>query len=74
MSTDERISGIGVVMLVTGERTATIKMPNGYCVVGHVGGDRSFDFTRFSVGDSVILEMTPYDMSRGRIISKANIL
>ena len=74
MPAEDRISGVGTIVSLQSEHTSVVRMENGHCVVGHLARQRSFDFTALCVGDSVMVEMTPYDMSQGRIISKANIL
>lgn len=44
------------------------KLKSEYFVLAHISGKIRIKFIRIIVGDRVRLEMTPYDVSRGRII------
>jgi len=74
MSPEDRITATGTILTAPVDEVCVVRMANGHCVISHPARQRSFDFTALCVGDSVTIEMTPYDMSQGRIISKVNIL
>ena len=40
-------------------------------ITAHIGGGRDRNFVRVLVGDRVVVELTPRDLSRGRIVKKA---
>ncbi|MBU0881376.1 MAG: translation initiation factor IF-1 [Candidatus Omnitrophica bacterium] len=44
-----------------------IELANGHKVLGHISGKMRMHFIRILPGDSVTLELSPYDLSRGRI-------
>ena len=45
-----------------------IELENGHQVLAHVSGKMRMHFIRILPGDKVTVEMSPYDLSRGRII------
>ncbi len=45
-----------------------VKIPDGRIVLCHLSGKMRINFIRILPGDKVKMEMTPYDMTRGRII------
>ena len=47
-----------------------VELPNGHKVLAHVSGKMRMNFIRILPGDSVTLELSPYDLSRGRIIRR----
>lgn len=44
-----------------------VKLPNGHIVLCHLSGKMRLNFIRIMPGDTVRLEMTPYDPTKGRI-------
>ena len=44
-----------------------LQLPNGHMVLAHVSGKMRMHFIRILPGDRVALELSPYDLSRGRI-------
>ncbi len=44
-----------------------VKLVNGYTVEAHVSGKMRMNKIRILPGDTVVLEMSPYDLTRGRI-------
>jgi len=42
-------------------------LPNGHCVLAHISGKMRLPFIRILPGDKVMLEVSPYDLSKGRI-------
>jgi translation initiation factor IF-1 len=45
-----------------------VVLPNGHEVLAHVSGRMRMHFIRILPGDKVTLEMSPYDLTRGRIV------
>ena len=45
-----------------------IELENGHQIVAHVSGKMRMHFIRILPGDKVTVEMSPYDLSRGRIV------
>jgi len=44
-----------------------VALPNGHQVLAHVSGKMRLDFISILPGDKVMLEVSPYDLSKGRI-------
>lgn len=47
--------------------TFKVKLESGQIVLGHLSGKLRMNKIRLSLGDSVKVEMTPYDLTKGRI-------
>jgi translation initiation factor IF-1 len=45
-----------------------VELENGHKVLAHVSGKMRMHFIRILPGDSVTVEMSPYDLNRGRIV------
>ena len=45
-----------------------VELPNKHRVLAHVSGKMRMNFIRILPGDKVMLELSPYDLTRGRII------
>jgi translation initiation factor IF-1 len=45
-----------------------VKLENGHIVLAHVSGKMRMHFIRILPGDRVTVELSPYDLTRGRII------
>lgn len=48
--------------------TFKVKLENGHIILGHISGKMRMNYIRILPGDKVTVELTPYDLSRGRII------
>jgi len=44
-----------------------VELANGYKVLGHIAGKLRLHYIRVLPGDRVLVELSPYDLSRGRI-------
>jgi translation initiation factor IF-1 len=44
------------------------ELPNGHKVLAHISGKMRMHYIKILPGDKVILELSPYDLSRGRIV------
>ncbi|MFC2337957.1 MAG: translation initiation factor IF-1, partial [Negativicutes bacterium] len=44
-----------------------VELENGHVVLAHVSGKIRMNFIRILPGDKVTIELTPYDLTRGRI-------
>jgi translation initiation factor IF-1 len=45
-----------------------VQLPNGHTVLAHISGRMRLNFIRILPGDTVLMEMSPYDLSKGRIV------
>lgn len=64
----------GVVVEALPNKTYRVELANGHRVVAFVPGRARLQFIRFAVGDKVKLEMSPYDLSEGRIVLQAETI
>ncbi|MFZ4597554.1 MAG: translation initiation factor IF-1 [Terrimicrobiaceae bacterium] len=67
MAKDECISSPGVVVDVLPGTMFRVKLPNGHIVLAHISGKMRKNFIRIVPGDEVTVELSPYDLSKGRI-------
>ncbi len=65
---EEPISVTGTVTQVLPNTMFRVVLPNGHEVLAHISGKIIKHFIRISVGDKVDMELTPYDLSKGRIV------
>ncbi|HOM61062.1 MAG TPA: translation initiation factor IF-1 [Anaerohalosphaeraceae bacterium] len=47
-----------------------VELENGHRILAHVSGKMRMHFIRILPGDKVLVEMSPYDLTRGRIITR----
>jgi translation initiation factor IF-1 len=47
-----------------------VKLENGHSILAHVSGKMRMHFIRIVPGDKVVVEMSPYDLTKGRIITR----
>jgi len=48
--------------------TFKVKLENGHVVIAHISGKMRKHYIRILTGDQVTVELTPYDLTKGRII------
>ncbi len=58
----------GIVLEALPNKTYRVELANGHRLLAFVAGRARLNFTRVAPGDKVKLEMSPYDLSEGRII------
>lgn len=69
MPREDSIKIEGRVVEVLPNTLYRVELANGHRVMAHVTGKMRLNFVRIGVGDKVTLEMSPYDLSKGSIIS-----
>ena len=57
----------GVVSKVLPATMYRVKLPNDHEILAHISGKMRKNFIRITTGDRVTVEMSPYDLSKGRI-------
>ncbi|MFA5777762.1 MAG: translation initiation factor IF-1 [Parcubacteria group bacterium] len=70
MSDKELIKMEGVIEESLPNTTFKVKLENGHEVLAHISGRMRVNYIRLLPGDKVILEMSPYDLSKGRITKR----
>lgn len=68
MAKEEPIEVEGVIKEALPNAMFRVELDNGHKVLAHVSGKMRMNFIRILPGDRVKLELSPYDLSRGRII------
>lgn len=68
MSKEDVIEMDGVVTETLRNTTFRVKLENGHTVLAHISGKMRKNYIRILTGDKVKVEMTPYDLTKGRII------
>jgi translation initiation factor IF-1 len=64
----------GVVVEVLPNKTYRVELANGHRLVAYVPGRARLNFVRFARGDKVQLELSPYDLSEGRIVVETSTI
>lgn len=67
MAKEELLEMQGVVTDVMPDSRFQVKLDNGHTLIAYTGGKMRKHHIRILLGDKVSLEMSPYDMSKGRI-------
>ena len=67
MAKEEAISVEGVVIEALPNASFRVELENKPVVLAHVSGKMRMNFIRILPGDRVTVELSPYDLSRGRI-------
>ncbi|MCL1996059.1 MAG: translation initiation factor IF-1 [Defluviitaleaceae bacterium] len=68
MSKSGMIEVEGIVIDKLPSATFTVELSNGHKIVAHLSGKLRMNFIRIIPGDKVLIEMSPYDLTKGRII------
>ena len=68
MSKEDAIEFQGVVLENLPNATFKVKLENGHVVLGHISGKMRMHYIRILPDDRVVVELSPYDLSRGRIV------
>jgi translation initiation factor IF-1 len=71
MAKEEVIEVEGTVIEPLPNAMFKVELENGHMVLAHISGKMRMHFIRILPGDKVKLEVSPYDLSRGRIIYRA---
>ena len=68
MAKDEAIEVEGVVIETLPNAMFTVELENGHRLLGHISGKMRKHFIKILPGDTVVVELSPYDLKRGRIV------
>lgn len=67
MAKDDVIEIEGTVVETLPNATFKVELENGHIVLAHVSGKIRMNYIRILPGDKVTVELSPYDLTRGRI-------
>ena len=68
MSKEDAIQMEGRVTDTLPNTTFRVELSNGHTVTAHISGKMRKNYIRILTGDQVTVELTPYDLSKGRIV------
>jgi translation initiation factor IF-1 len=68
MAKQEAIEATGEVIEALPNTRFKVKLENGHVVTAHISGKLRMHYIKILPGDKVTLEMSPYDLDKGRII------
>ena len=67
MAKDDIVEMDGIVEKVLPATMYNVKLANGHRVLAHISGKMRKNFIRIAIGDRVTVEISPYDLTKGRI-------
>lgn len=70
MTKEELIQFGGVIIELLPNAMFRVKLDNGHMIIAHTSGRMRKNRIRILAGDKVTIEMTPYDLSKGRVIHR----
>ena len=71
MSKEDVIEVEGIILEACPNATFQVELSNGHKILAHVSGKLRMNFIRILPGDRVTVEMSPYDLTKGRITWRA---
>ena len=71
MAKEDVIQMQGEIVETLPDAKFRVKLENGHVVLGHISGKMRLHYIRILPGDKVTVELTPYDLSRGRIVFRS---
>ena len=67
MAKQESIKVDGVITETLPNAHFKVKLENGHIILAHISGKMRMHFIKILVGDKVAIELSPYDLNKGRI-------
>ena len=67
MAKDDEIELESTVVEALPNAMFQVELPNGHKILAHISGKLRMNFIRILPGDKVTVQMSPYDLTRGRI-------
>ncbi len=67
MSKDDVIEVEGIVLEKLPNAMFQVELENGHKILAHISGKLRMHYIRILPGDKVLIEMSPYDLTKGRI-------
>jgi len=71
MAKEEHIEMEGTVIDTLPNTMFRVELENGHVVTAHISGKMRKHYIRILTGDSVTIQLTPYDLSKGRIVFRS---
>jgi translation initiation factor IF-1 len=67
MSKQDAIKVDGTIIDTLPNASFKVKLDNGHEILAHISGKMRMNFIKILVGDKVTIELSPYDLTKGRI-------
>ena len=71
MAKEDNIEMQGTVLETLPNTMFRVELENGHVVPAHISGKMRKNYIRILTGDKVTVELTPYDLSKGRIVFRS---
>lgn len=71
MAKEDHIEMEGVVKETLPNTTFRVELENGHVVTAHISGRMRKNYIRILTGDTVTVQLTPYDLTKGRIVFRS---
>lgn len=71
MAKEEGLEMEGTIVDTLPNTMFRVELENGHIVIAHISGKMRKNYIRILTGDKVKVELTPYDLSKGRIVYRA---
>jgi translation initiation factor IF-1 len=71
MAKQDHIEMEGTVTETLPNTMFRVRLDNGHVVTAHISGKMRKNYIRILTGDKVLVELTPYDLTKGRIVFRA---
>ncbi|UDG79501.1 Translation initiation factor IF-1 [Candidatus Ecksteinia adelgidicola] len=71
MTKEDNIEMQGIVLDTRPNTMFRVELENGHIITAHISGKMRKNYIRILTGDKVTVELTPYDLSKGRIIFRS---
>jgi translation initiation factor IF-1 len=68
MAKEDQIEMLGTVVDTLPNTMFRVELENGHIIIAHISGRMRKNYIRILTGDKVKVELTPYDLTKGRII------
>ena len=71
MAKDDVLELEGTVLEAIPNAMFKVELPNGHVILAHISGKLRMNYIRILPGDKVTVELSPYDLTKGRITWRA---
>jgi translation initiation factor IF-1 len=71
MAKEDQIEMEGTVIDTLPNTMFRVQLENGHIITAHISGKMRKNYIRILTGDKVMVEMTPYDLTKGRIVFRS---
>lgn len=71
MAKEDHIEMEGTIIETLPNTMFRVQLDNGHIVTAHISGKMRKNYIRIMTGDKVMVQLTPYDLSKGRIVFRA---